>query len=290
VYGSRLQEPPEVVIVDNHSCDGTVEMLRERYPDVRVIVNEENLGFSVASNMGIRASVGRYVLLLNPDTELSDPDTLGVLVDLLDTHPRIGAAGCALVGDEGEPLISAGFAPGPGTLFAFGFMLSVITRDAIKGLCFTPRLGKAHEQVPVAWVSGACMVVRRAMMDEVGLFDESYFLYGEDIEWGCRITRSGWAVVHLPWVQVYHHHRGTQADRHEPSTRWIDGLARAYMESEPGRWWWFLKLCLCTGFGLRAVVYHVTATLTGDSRRAHRAAERVVWFRHALSMRRSEAW
>lgn len=275
----------EVIVVDNASADGTVAAVRRDFPSVRVIGNDANLGFAKANNMAFRCTAARYVLLLNPDAELLRSDTLDRLTDYMDRNPDIGAAGCMLLDVDGRWQTSAGYSPRPTTLIANSFFLAQLSGNAIKGLCLMRPAADAPESIDVDWVSGACMFVRRRAMDEVGLLDESYFMYGEDIEWAYRIVAAGWRITHLPGIQVQHVLAGTRANKHERPVAWLDGLARVYMELQPGRSWLGFKLLFGLGLVLRTVLGAAAAVVSRSPWASRRAAENFALLRHLVGMR-----
>lgn len=191
----------ELIVVDNASSDGSASLLRRR-EGVRLIANAENVGFARACNQGLRTSRGRYALLLNPDTRVV-PGALEALVAFMDAHPEAGAAGPALLNPDGSLQPSGGEFPSLRQLLAI--------HPIVAGLLPAPehplRRRDFSEVAEVDEVSGACMIVRRAAIDEVGLLDENFFLYFEDLDWCLRLKRAGWRVYHLPEARVIHHWR-----------------------------------------------------------------------------------
>jgi GT2 family glycosyltransferase len=194
----------EVIVVDN---GGTVAAgaVREGFPSVRLVTNPENVGFARAANQGIRLSRGRSVLCLNPDTVVHE-GALATMVGYLDTHPAVGAAGARLLESDGSLQYSCRRFPGYLTIF-FG-RYAVLTRflpgnAASRDYLY---LDWDHRSVrEVDWVSGACLIVRREVLDSVGGFDEGYFLFVEDMDWCRRIRDAGWSIVYLPDAVVTHH-------------------------------------------------------------------------------------
>ncbi len=128
----------------------------------------------------------------------------------------------------------------------------------------------------VGWVCGACTVVRREILERVGGMDESYFLYGEDMEWGCRMNRAGVEVVYFPDLTIVHQQGGTQKGKRLPTTRWIDGVARLFHEYNDGRHWRLFRVALTAGFLLRAALYAGTV----------RSAEMLAYANHARMLNR----
>ena len=275
--------PCELIVVDNASSDDSVAMVGKLFPHVKLIVNHTNLGFSVANNIGLRQAGGRYLLLLNPDTELTSPGTLRRFVTFMDANPDVGAAGGELVHSGGQKQVSAGYAPSPATLFCFSFFVAKLTQNRIKGLALLPVRDKRIERVDVDWICAACMIVRREVMTDAGLLDETYFLYGEDIEWGCRIGRSGWKLSHVPSIRVQHVEAGTQKTQTKVSTGWVDGMARVYMELNPGSSWLYFKACLGAGLALRAAIYRFVALLTRDPWPRQRSLEMHTWLKYLFA-------
>ena len=194
----------EVFVVDNLSTDGSVPYLRERFPEVTFIENNENVGFARANNQAIRQSRGEYVLLLNPDTILCE-DTLRRFVDFMDAHPEAGAAGAYMLHADGT------FAPesrrGLPTPFVAFCKMSGLTRlfpkSRIFGRYYMGYLD-VNEVNRIEAISGACMMLRREALDRVGLLDEDFFMYGEDIDLSYRILQGGYHNYFLP-VRMLHY-------------------------------------------------------------------------------------
>ncbi|MBU1578674.1 MAG: glycosyltransferase family 2 protein, partial [Bacteroidetes bacterium] len=178
----------EIFVVDNNSVDGSLRMLREKFPEVVLIDNKENLGFSKANNQAIRRSEGEYVLLLNPDTVVED-DTFTKVISFMDSHPDAGGLGVKMVDGKGNflPESKRGL-PTPATAFykIFGFA-SLFPRSKRFSKYHLGYLDKnqIHE---VDVLAGAFMLMRKAVLDKTGLLDEAFFMYGEDIDLSYRIT------------------------------------------------------------------------------------------------------
>lgn len=195
----------EVFVVDNNSVDGSVAFLREHYPWVKLIVNRENLGFAKANNVAIRQSTGRYVLLLNPDTIVQE-DTLRKCVEFLDAHPDAGSLGVRMVNGEGQFLPeSKRSLPTPRVAFYKIFGLSkLFPRSREFGryhLTYLPENQTASVEV----LSGAYMMLRRDTLDQIGLLDEDYFMYGEDVDLSYRVTQGGWKNYYFAGTQIVHY-------------------------------------------------------------------------------------
>ncbi len=221
----------EIIVVDNNSIDGSVEMVREQFPGVQLIANTKNVGFSRANNQAMRRARGRYFLIINPDTIVQE-DTLSTLVDFMDEHPEAGAVGCQILNPDGTfaPESRRSY-PTPSTAF---YRMTGLSRLFPK----SKRFGRYNmsylpedQAAEVDALSGSCMMVRRTALyysrEEVrelhaddadlrsardepsaggaGLFDEDFFMYGEDLDWCYRIQQAGWKILYTPDTQIIHY-------------------------------------------------------------------------------------
>ncbi len=203
----RETVPPltyEVILVDNASTDGTPDKVAVAYPEVRIIRNDANVGFSRATNQGIRASSGRYLLWLNTDTVLH-PGALRTLVRFLEEQPRAGVVGPKVLNADGsfQPQCRRGM-PTPEASLAY--MLGLHNRwprHPVAGqylLTYLP----VDERNRVVAVSGCCLLARRAVWDRIGPIDEDIFGFGEDIDWCVRAERAGFEVWYEPAAEIVH--------------------------------------------------------------------------------------
>lgn len=190
----------ETIVVDNASTDESVAMVRRRFPDVTLIVNATNTGFAAATNQGLSTGQGRYFLLLNSDTELTD-QALTRIVDFMDRRTDVGIAGGTLVGDDG--MAQSSYADFP-TLGSECLSASGLGSRVFGPQYPSPRLESGDPAPAVDWITGACMLVRRAAVEAIGGMDESYWMYSEDTDWCFRARQKGWAIVYLPDVRVLH--------------------------------------------------------------------------------------
>jgi N-acetylglucosaminyl-diphospho-decaprenol L-rhamnosyltransferase len=231
----------EIVVVDNASTDGTAEAIRARWPGVRVLDAGGNLGFAAANNIGIRHTFGELVLLLNPDT-IVPPGAIDALVAVLDRHPEAAAAGPRLMDAEGRAELS------------FGRMISPLAelRQKLLVAGHQHRLpGISHyveratrRQRDVHWVSGACLLVRRRDAEAVGLFDERYFIYTEDVDFCAALRAHGRRVLFTPDAEITHlRGRSAAGARHATARAYRRSQLAFYAKHHP-RWVPFLRVYL----------------------------------------------
>lgn len=192
----------EIIVVDNASSDGTMDLLQHEYPGVTIIALQENQGFAAANNLGIAQARGNALLLLNPDTEMF-PGSLAGLWWALKASPRVGMAGALLLNPDGS-LQSAGYRfPGLVQVFLDLFPL----HPRLIGSRLNGRIPPGDGLSPVAidHPLGACMLVRREVIEQVGMLDERYFMYSEEIDWCRRIKAAGWMILTAPSARVIHY-------------------------------------------------------------------------------------
>jgi len=191
----------DTVVVDNASSDGSQACIRERFPWVRLIVNEINVGFARANNQAIRATESEFILLLNSDAELL-PGTLRNLVACLRAHPEAAVAGARLLNPDGS--FQASYAQFPSLVSEALALLKLAPR--VYGRYF-PSAGPEDSlhTTRADWVGGACMLVRRATLQHVGLMDEAYFMYSEEMDWCYAMHRAGWAIYYCADAAVVHY-------------------------------------------------------------------------------------
>jgi N-acetylglucosaminyl-diphospho-decaprenol L-rhamnosyltransferase len=192
----------EIVVVDHGSTDGTLELVRERFPEARVI-EQENRGFGGGNNAGMRAAAGDYVLLLNPDAWFLG-DGLEKLVEFAEAHPEAGVVGPRLLHPDGSLQASIrGFPTAWRIATEWFFLRKLAPRSRVLNAFHG---GPAdHESVYEAdWLGGACLLARRSAVDEVGGFDEDFFLLSEEVDWCYRFRQHGWKVLFYPGAEVMH--------------------------------------------------------------------------------------
>ena len=201
----------EIIVVDNASSDGSVAAVRETYPKVMTIANPANVGFGVACNQAIRASAAPFILLLNSDAAIT-PQSFQALLDVMNTSAHCGAAGCRLVDAAGleTPNTRNFLTPFNQAFEQAGVMQGVNWKYLRRSHCPTP--GPTPGPTPdvnqqdcsVDWIDGACLMVRRAALDQVGLFDEQFFMYSEDEDLCFRLREHGWTICYAATGDARH--------------------------------------------------------------------------------------
>jgi GT2 family glycosyltransferase len=202
---SVVQFDFEIIVVDNNSVDGSVAMLENYYKDkIKLIINKDNLGFSKANNMGIKVSEGAYILLLNPDTLVME-DTLQKMVDFMEINTNAGAVGVKMLDGEGKflPESKRGFPTPKVALYKMLGLSKIFSKSKKFGQYHLGFLSK-EETHEVDVLSGACMMIRRNVLEQVGLLDEDYFMYGEDIDLSYQINKAGYKNYYFPETNIIH--------------------------------------------------------------------------------------
>jgi len=216
---SIAEHPPalaaEIIITDNGSTDGTQAMLQSEFPAVQLIQNTQDEGFTRPTNQAMRQAVGRYVLLLNPDTIIF-PGAIDTLVQFMEGHPQVGICGPKVLNRDGtlqkpcrrgvaRPWAAFAYHTGlaklfPKSKFFNGYLLTHLDED---------------ETNPVDGVSGSCMLIRRAVIDQIGYFDERYFAYQEDADYCFQAQKAGWQIYYVPAARITHY-GGQGGSLHRP--------------------------------------------------------------------------
>jgi GT2 family glycosyltransferase len=216
IYQSKTKYNYEIFVVDNASSDHSVEEISNQFPNVKMIANKENVGFSKANNQAIHQSSGKYVLLLNSDTVVKE-DTLEVMIDFMNREPKVGASGCKVVLPDGslDKACRRGF-PTPSASF---YYMSGLAKRYPKNARFN-QYHQSHldenKDYPIDCLVGAFMLVRKEAIDQVGLLDETFFMYGEDIDWCYRIKEAGWEIYYYPHTSIIHY-KGGSTNKKKPT-------------------------------------------------------------------------
>jgi N-acetylglucosaminyl-diphospho-decaprenol L-rhamnosyltransferase len=264
VETARQDLAVDVLVVDNGSTDGSVELVRKSFPADELIANASNRGYAAANNQAIERARGRYLLLLNSDAEV-ETAALRTLVAYADDHPEAGVIGPKLLNPDGTLQPSGGRFPTPASTVASLLGLNRLTGQ--------PRYGTGRDySVPaeVDEVSGAAMLIRREVIDRVGGLDEGFAWGYEDVDYCLRARRAGWRVHYVPDAHVMHHWGGTQ--RLAPASTVLKAIAgrRRYFEKHYGRLTASLVMAATlVSHGLRLVAFGIAGL--GNPKRRMRA-------------------
>ena len=195
----------EVIVVDNGSQDGVVEMLRSEYPSVEVVENDQNLGFTRPMNQAMRLSRGKYLILLNPDT-LVQPEALDTLVTFMQDHPEVGICGPKVLNRDGslQKPCRRGESRPWAVFTYFSGLSSLFPKSKLFGEYLMNYMDEDQAH-PVAGVSGSCMLVRRETFNQIGYMDERFFAYQEDADYCYRARQAGWQIYYLPQARIIHY-------------------------------------------------------------------------------------
>lgn len=238
--GHTAPFPTTITVVDNASTDGTARLVRERWPSVQVIESPTNVGFSRANNLGIRATRGDFVLLINPDT-VAPPGAIQTLVRGLAGHLEAAIAGARLLSERGFPELSWGDPIGPWNELKRKVFSALYYRKVRRIVRKVDKLSRVSREV--AWVSGACMVIRRPDLEAVGLLDERYFMYTEDVDLCVAMAKRGRTVLYVAAAEVLHY-RGKSAARNPETERLYRMSQLAYYKKHLPRWATLLRAYL----------------------------------------------
>lgn len=261
--------PMSVYVIDNGSGDGTVEMVAEEFPEVHLTAAGRNLGFSAANNLAIARSSGDYVLVLNPDTRVS-AGALDALLALMDAQPTIGICGCRLERDDGS-FDHAAKRSFPTSLSALGHFTGIGRRATAPGRLAAYRAPDV-EAGPVDAVNGAFMLMRRRALKEVGLFDEGYWMYMEDLDLCYRFAQAGWKTWYEPSVTVLHRKWGCSGHPRSPrlNVAFHAGMARFYRKHYAPDRSWLANVVVYCGIAAKLALSLIRSTAVRGARRLRR--------------------
>ena len=250
----------QVVVVDNASVGFDAALVEALLPDAQVILNSRNAGFAVAANQGLRVASGRYLLLLNPDA-IVEPDALAKMVSYMDANPDVGCSTAKLVMEDGKlDLACRRMFPTPArALYRISLLSRLFPRSrrfAQYNLTYLPEDREAEIDSPC----GAFMMVRSELRESVGLLDERYFMYGEDLDWAYRIKSGGWRVTYQPAAQATHLKRAASSANRPRSIRaFHDAMRIFYREHYQSRYPRLLSWLIFRGIDVREAFELVAA-------------------------------
>ncbi|MCS7178166.1 MAG: glycosyltransferase family 2 protein [Anaerolineae bacterium] len=270
VYASQGAFTFEVCVVDNGSADGSGKMVEAEFPQVHRILNPDNRGYPVANNQGLRllgfpdgVHAPRYALLLNPDTELP-PDALAKMLAFLDAHPEAGVAGPKLIRQDGSlDLACRRSFPSPEVSFyRFSGLARLFPRSRRFGRYNLTYLDP-DEMAEVDSVVGAFMMVRREAIAQVGLLDEEFFMYGEDLDWCYRIKAAGWKVYYNPEVTVLHIKRAASTRNPRAQVEFWRAMDRFYRKHYAAQTPWLLHVLILAAIRTRTQLERMRWRMAG---------------------------
>jgi len=256
--------PHEIIVVDNGSSDGTSNMLRVEFPTVRLIQNQENLGYTYPNNQAMQLAKGRFISLLNPDT-LVHASAFEKLCDFLESHPEVGIVGPKVLNPDGtlqapcrrgdsRPWAVISYFTGLGKLFpdkAFfnGYLLTHLPEDQIN---------------PVDGVSGSCMLIRREVVDQIGYLDERFFAYQEDADYCLRARQAGWQVYYDPEAQITHFggQGGSRVQPYRSIWAWHESYFLYYRKHFARDYFFLFNWLYYTAMGLKLLLALLKNTLS----------------------------
>jgi N-acetylglucosaminyl-diphospho-decaprenol L-rhamnosyltransferase len=259
--GGLRAEQLQVIVVDNASADGSVEMVRAEFPQVELVANADNLGFGKANNQALPMCRGRHVVLLNPDTKVLDR-AIARMAEMMDAEPEIAVLGCRLLNGDGTlQRWTGGAYPRLANLLNHYFFLDRLLPSSMRPM----PLYLDHDvnrDIEVDWLCGACMVMRTAELDGK-LFNPDYFMYGEDMELCHRLKQAGGKVVYTPRVSIIHYQGESMKQQQEGDVLLsaLKGPRQFYRQMRGGRGLWLYDLVTVAGFGLRWSLYQLGALL-----------------------------
>lgn len=208
----------EIHVVDNASADGSAEMVRTEFPSLKLIVNQENIGFAAANNQSWKQAQGRYWLLLNSDAEVK-PRALDTLVAFMDAHPQAGLATAKLLNPDSSPQYCAQPVPSIWRLLLETARVHKLFPASWRGRVLLSTYWNYQATIPVGWTWGTALIARRAAVEEVGALSDDFFMYGEDLEWCLRMRRHGWKVWFCHNAEVLHYGGQSSAKKWDDNGR-----------------------------------------------------------------------
>jgi N-acetylglucosaminyl-diphospho-decaprenol L-rhamnosyltransferase len=269
----------EIVVVDDGSTDGSVEMLRREFPDVLLLQNQQNLGFVRANNRGVQATRGRYVLLLNSDTILPR-DSVGILARFLDDHPGTGVCGAWLKNADGSSQVSYGWFPSLLQAIVDAlFLNSLFPESNLPKLAAFPP-ARVHHPKPVCYVSGAAFMIRHSLIETLGLFDERFIAYCEEVDLCYRVRHAARQEVYfVPEATVLHLGGGSYGKLPEYRIQLVySGYDRFLKKYHGGFYTLSTRVLYAWHHGVKALARFARWLISGKRTRAQRHA----MLRHAL--------
>jgi GT2 family glycosyltransferase len=285
----------EIIVVDNASGDDSIEQVRQYYPEVIIIQNSDNIGFAAANNIGLRRAKGEFVLLLNPDTVIAE-DSFNVLLKFMHQTPGAGAVGCKILNADGSFSVDSRHSV-PSPLTALWKQLGL--QRLFPGSKVFGRYNLTYldpdETYPVDAISGSFMFLRRDALEQAGLLDEDYFMYGEDVDYCYRLMHAGWKIYYCPQTAIIHF-KGESTARNSIRYSWnfSHSLYLFYTKHFRHRYGYLMSGIVLLGVllrvpliyvrqGVRNIFIHVRQGLSRDKKK------KVIWVGSSGDLLRSQA-
>jgi GT2 family glycosyltransferase len=257
VYQITKRIEMEIFVVDNGSGDGSVLAAKEGFPEVNFIQNQTNLGFAKANNQALSLAKGRYLLLLNPDTQIKIGATERML-SFMEDHSEVGVIGPQLLHLDGSKQNSIANFPSLAT--------ELLNKSFLRWLFPKKYPGKERsygEPLEVDSVIGACMMVRGDAMAQVGLLDEDYFLFLEETDWCCRMKKAGWKIYHIPQAEIYHFQgKGVEIEKKKARVEYYRSRYHFFKKNRGGLPWSILFAGLMTRLSVELIFMTIVCSFT----------------------------
>jgi GT2 family glycosyltransferase len=260
----------EIVVADNGSTDGSLDMVRTEFPGVRIVETGGNIGYGRANNAGLQDALGRYYFVLNSDTEV-EPGALRTMVSFLDENPGIGMVGAQLILPDGSTQPSCANDPTLESIFWEQTYLDKLLPRGKRTGAYTIRDWDYNETREVQQVCGACFFVRQEAYRQIGGFDPAFFMYFEDTDFCVRLRRAGWPIYFLPAARILHHLGASSGKDWRVRARMIAAYNQSryyfFTREEGRRRGMLVKLYTLTGATLRLIVWSVARPQSRDQAR-----------------------
>ena len=244
--------PSEIIVVDNHSSDGSPELVEKEFPDVVLLKNSENLGFARANNQALSRARGKFLVLLNPDTIVQE-DTFQTLIQFFDSYPDAGMVGCKILNPDGTLQLACRRSfPTPWVAFTKLVGLSkIFPKSRIFGRYNLTYLNP-EETTEVDAISGSFMMLRREVYQQVGPLDERFFMYGEDLDWCYRIKKAKWKIYYVPETKIIHYKGASSGKSQKDSLLMFYRAMLQFVQKHfRGRYLFLPQWFLITGIAIR---------------------------------------
>ena len=257
IFQMEARISAELIIVDNGSQDGSGSEVKKAFPTLCLIENKRNMGFARAANQGLEKSSGRYILLLNPDTQVKKR-TLEQVVSFMDFHPDAGVAGAQLLNRDGSKQNSIANFPSLATELFNKSLLRMLFPKKFPG-----KERNYPEPIEVDSVIGACMIVRRKAMEQVGCLDEDYFLFFEETDWCYRMKKVGWKVYHVPQAEIYHYQgKSAEIEKEKARVEYYRSRYHFFNKNRSGFQWFILLTALMTKLSFQLIYFTLVCFFT----------------------------